>query len=122
MAHGSPISREDTVYPSVTRYALEKKLAGERPDILVCGHTHIPFIKKIAGINVINCGSTGQPVDGDPHPSYALLHLKQTGALSGRIIRFSYPQAELLRAIESSSLPHYLADDFISCGKKREKK
>jgi predicted phosphodiesterase len=119
MAHGSPVCWEDTVYPSLTRYALEKKLAGERPDILVCGHTHIPFIKKIAGISVINCGSAGQPVDGDPHPSYALLHLKPTGAPAGRIIRFSYPQEELIRAIAGSSLPGYLADDFISGTKKK---
>jgi len=121
MTHGSPSSWEDTVYQSITRCALEKKLAGEKPDILVCGHTHVPFIKKVAGITVINCGSAGMPIDGEPNPSYALLRISQTGAPSGRIIRFSYPQEELVRAIASSSLPPDLADDFQSGKKKREK-
>jgi predicted phosphodiesterase len=121
MVHGSPLSWDDPIYPSITRYALARKIAGEKPDILVCGHTHIPFVKKVAGITVINCGSAGQPVDGDPHPSYALLRIKQPGRPSGRIVRFSYPQEELIRAIADSSLPPELADNFTNGIKKREK-
>jgi predicted phosphodiesterase len=122
MVHGSPLSWDDAIYPSLTRHALEKKLAGvERPDILVCGHTHVPFIKKVAGTVVINCGSAGMPVDGDPHPAYALLHIKQTGRPSAKIVRFSYPQEELIRAIAGSSLPPDIADNFTNGIKKREK-
>jgi predicted phosphodiesterase len=54
MVHGSPVSAEDTIYPSITPYGLKKKLAGTRVDILVCGHTHIPFVRRVAGILVVN--------------------------------------------------------------------
>jgi predicted phosphodiesterase len=120
MVHGSPASVEDTIYPSITTYGLKKKLAGTRLDILVCGHTHIPFVRRLAGALVVNCGSAGQPVDGDPRPAYALLKIEQRKPPSARIIRFDYPKAGLLRAIERSSLPRGLSADFSEGNKKRE--
>jgi len=120
MVHGSPLSAEDTLYPSLTTYGLRKKLAGERPDILVCGHTHIPFVKRLEGILVVNCGSAGHPVDGDPRPSYALVKVMGGKPPSGRIIRFDYPKEEVIREIERSSLPRNLARDFLEGNKKRE--
>jgi predicted phosphodiesterase len=120
IVHGSPVSPEDTIYPSITRYSLEKKLSGEKTDIIVCGHTHIPFVKRFAGITVVNCGSAGQPIDGDPRPSYALINIDKKKPPSVAIIRFRYPYEELIRAIEDSSLPHGLASDFRNGDKKRE--
>jgi putative phosphoesterase len=120
MVHGSPMSAEDAIYPSITPYGLKKKLAGTRLDILVCGHTHIPFVRRVAGALVVNCGSAGQPVDGDPRPAYALVKIQQGKPPSARIIRFDYPKAELLQAIERSSLPHGLSADFSEGNKKRE--
>ncbi|MFZ4439511.1 MAG: metallophosphoesterase family protein [Syntrophales bacterium] len=120
MVHGSPVSAEDTIYPSITPFALKKKLAGTRLDILVCGHTHIPFVKRVAGALVVNCGSAGQPVDGDPRPAYALVNIQRGKPPSARIIRFDYPKEGLLRAIERSSLPRSLSADFSEGNKKRE--
>ena len=121
VVHGSPLSVEDTIYPSITRRGLEGKLSGEKPDILVCGHTHIPFVKRFARIIVVNCGSVGQPLDGDPRPSYALMDIEKGGSPTVRIIRFTYPYEELAKAIENSSLPPILANDFRKGDKKREK-
>ena len=120
MVHGSPVSAEDTIYPSITPYGLKKKLDGTRVDILVCGHTHIPFARRVAGALVVNCGSAGHPVDGDPRPAYALVKIQQGKPPSSRIIRFNYPKAGLLRAIEQSSLPRGLFADFSEGNKKRE--
>ncbi len=120
MVHGSPLSAEDAIYPSITTRGLKKKLAGEQPDILVCGHTHIPFVKQVAGTIVVNCGSAGHPVDGDPRPAYALVKFMKGKPLTGRIIRFDYSLAEIVRAVEQSSLPGSLAKDFREGNKKRE--
>lgn len=120
MVHGSPVSAEDAVYPSITPFGLKRKLAGMKPDILVCGHTHIPFTRRVGGILVINCGSVGHPVDGDPRPAYALMKIQQGKPPSARIIRFDYPKAELFDALERSSLPRDLAADFSEGNKKRE--
>ncbi len=41
-------------------------------DVLVVGHTHTPFIRKIGRTLVVNPGSLGQPKTGRPLACYAL--------------------------------------------------
>jgi len=118
LVHGSPGSDVDTIYPSITAEALARKLAGRKPDLLACGHTHIPFIRRISGVTVVNCGSAGYPVDGDPRPTYALLEFDHGKKPSARIIRFSYDAAKTVGAIASTDLPESLLRDFAE-GTKR---
>jgi putative phosphoesterase len=119
VVHGSPVSQDDAVYPSITNRGLAVKLGDARPDILVCGHTHIPFLKRISGILVVNCGSAGHPVDGDPRPSYALVRAGRGLAPSGRIIRFDYDRNRTAVALEATSLPKGLRKDFAEGIKRR---
>ncbi len=42
-------------------------------DIVLLGHTHLPMYRRIDGKRFINPGSLGQPRDGDPRASYAVL-------------------------------------------------
>jgi putative phosphoesterase len=91
VVHGSPLGDTDYVYPSLTVGALAAKLGAERPDVLACGHSHIPFTRRIAGVMVINAGSVGRPVDGDPRGSYALVDLELGRIARARIVRFPYP-------------------------------
>ena len=119
VVHGSPVSLDDTVYPSITSPGLAVKLGDVRPDILVCGHTHIPFVKRISGILDVNCGSAGYPVDGDPRPSYALVCAGSGLAPSGRIIRFDYDKNKTITALETTSLPKGLRKDFARGIKRR---
>ncbi|MHB1325357.1 MAG: metallophosphoesterase family protein [Thermoleophilia bacterium] len=51
--------------------ALELKTASA--DIVLTGHTHKPFIRKIDGRLMVNVGSVGQPRDGIPRASYAII-------------------------------------------------
>jgi putative phosphoesterase len=117
--HGSPVSMEDAVYPSITKRGLEAKLGDARPDVLVCGHTHIPFVKRIGGTLVVNCGSAGHPVDGDPRPAYALVHTEHAVAPCGRIVRFEYDRNRTMTALEKTSLPKGLRKDFSEGTKMR---
>ena len=41
-------------------------------DVLVMGHTHYPFIKKVADVLVVNCGSCGLPRDVGNLASFAV--------------------------------------------------
>jgi predicted phosphodiesterase len=112
MVHGGPASAEEVIYPSITPYGLIKRIEGDRPDILVCGHTHVPFTRRIAGILLVNCGSAGLSVDGDPRPSYALVKIEKGKPPSARIVRFNYPMDGLLREMERSALPKGVLPDF----------
>ena len=91
VVHGSPLADTDYIYPSLTPQALTAKLGADRPRVLVCGHSHVPFTREIAGIRVLNCGSAGRPVDGEPRGALALCDFPGQGRVRSRIIRFPYP-------------------------------
>jgi putative phosphoesterase len=119
VVHGSPLSTDDAIYPSITRRGLEAKAGGVRPDVLVCGHTHIPFVKRIGGVLIVNCGSAGHPVDGDPRPAYALVNAEKGAVPRGRIVRFEYDRNLTIKALEKTSLPKGLQKDFAEGAKMR---
>ncbi|MFB6241526.1 MAG: metallophosphoesterase [Candidatus Nanosalina sp.] len=88
MVHGSPRKpveeyvREGDVTPEFLDSCFDSE-----PDVLIMGHTHVPFVKKVSGTLVFNPGSVGQPRDSDPRASYALL---DTETLEAEIHRVEY--------------------------------
>jgi putative phosphoesterase len=119
VVHGSPLSMDDAIYPSITRRGLEAKVGGVRPAVLVCGHTHIPFVKRIGGVLIVNCGSAGHPVDGDPRPAYALVCAEEGVVPRARIVRFEYDRNRTIAALGKTSLPKGLQKDFAEGAKMR---
>ena len=119
MFHGSPEGNEGRIYPSITGRAIASMSNEPLPDVLIAGHTHIPFVKEVDGCLIMNPGSAGQPVDGDSRPTFGLLEINEKGLPFGQIIRFDYPEKTLLAAIERAGLPKWLARDFQT-GKKRK--
>jgi len=41
--------------------------------LVIYGHIHRPYVRKLEGLTVANSGSVGLPYDGDPRPSYLLI-------------------------------------------------
>ena len=48
-------------------------LAGVDADIVVCGHTHVQFDRRIGDIRLVNAGSVGMPYEDEPGAYWALL-------------------------------------------------
>ena len=44
-----------------------------RAELVVYGHIHRPYVRRLAGLVVANSGSVGSPFDGDPRASYLLV-------------------------------------------------
>jgi len=101
VVHGSPLSDTDYVFPSVTAPSLRVKTKESLPGLLVCGHSHIPFTRRIAGVRVVNCGSVGRPVDGDPRGALALCEFPGNGQVICRIARFAFPVEPLVADLVS---------------------
>jgi putative phosphoesterase len=99
--HGSPLSDTDSIFPSITRPALTAKLGESRPQLLVCGHSHVPFARRVAGVHVVNCGSVGRSVDGDPRGALALCDFSDTDRVVCRIVRFAYPLDPLIADLQA---------------------
>lgn len=75
--HASPRSEKEYMYkyftPELSDNALKKFIGDVNADILIVGHSHYPFVKKIDNLTVINPGSVGQPRIGGPKTSFAII-------------------------------------------------
>ena len=69
-------------------------------DLVVYGHVHVPFIRRVGGFTVANSGSVGMPFDGDHRASWLLV---QDG--SAEIRRVEYDLAGELSVVEACGLP-----------------
>jgi predicted phosphodiesterase len=70
--HGSPLSDVDS-FPAEPSDDDERLLAGVRGTTVVFGHSHLQFRRPGPnGTTLINPGSAGMPLDGDPRAAYAL--------------------------------------------------
>ncbi len=104
MYHGSIESVVEYVYEDDTRGSM---LSGADADILILGHTHIPYMKKFGSGLIMNPGSVGQPRDGDPRGSLAII---DPGARTCSLVRFDYDIESAWTAIVSAGLPDYLGE------------
>ena len=51
----------------------EAPAKGQGSSLVLYGHTHRPVDRVVGDMRVVNDGSVGMPLDGDPRPAYALL-------------------------------------------------
>ena len=93
--HASPLSDMRSFLPEAGE-ADEALMAGTAPSRLVFGHTHIAFRRPGPdGVELVNPGSVGIPLDGDRRAAYALVD--EGGALESR--RVAYDHAASARAV-----------------------
>ncbi len=104
MFHGSPADPDEYVQEDAVDRDL---LDGTGCDILILGHTHVPYVKSFDERLVLNPGSVGQPRDGDPRGSFAIV---DTDKMDCETVRFEYPVKEAADAIVSAGLPRILAE------------
>ena len=86
--------------PDVSQKELEDELKDIHADIVFIGHTHLPMVRKIHDIIVVNPGSVGQPRDGVPMVSYAVW---EDGSIS--IKRVPYDIEATIKGLQGSNIP-----------------
>jgi protein phosphatase len=76
-------------------------------DLILLGHTHRAMMRKLKSI-ILNPGSVGQPRDGDPRASFALLGEEV------RIERIDYDVENVVRKIKDLKLEKWAEESLIS--------
>ncbi len=110
LVHGSPRRPlYEYVMPNTSTVRLEEDRKEMNVDILVLGHTHVPFIKEVPGGIVFNPGSVGQPRDGDPRASYIQMEVGGD-SVDLQIRRVEYPIEKASSKIYKAGLPPFLGD------------
>jgi putative phosphoesterase len=112
--HGSPRKINEYLYEDRPQATFERiaKLAG--CDVLLFGHTHLPYQKRVAETLFVNAGTIGKPRDGDSRAGYVLLSLKRHPKVEFR--RVAYDVESASRSICQSGLPHFYADVLETSG------
>ncbi len=82
LVHGSPRRINEYLYEDKPESTFARIAADAEADLIVCGHTHRPYEKSVAGVWFVNDGSAGKPKDGDPRACWALVDTsRQVGDL-----------------------------------------
>lgn len=109
LVHGSPRRISEYLFEDRPDRSLERLLDMVEADVLVCGHTHIPYHRILpSGRHVVNAGSVGKPKDGDPRACYVIL-TGHNPTLEVNFIRVAYDVERAAQAIEASTMPHEYA-------------
>jgi putative phosphoesterase len=99
--HGSPRSDEEIVTAATTEGRLRDILAGVDQDLVVCGHTHAQFDRRVGAKRVVNAGSVGMPYQGKPVGAFWLL----LGADGISLQRSDYDLDRALKRIRATGYP-----------------
>jgi len=71
--HATPRSDEEVL----TRISPDERwldaLAGVAEPVVVCGHTHVQFDRRLGDVRLVNAGSVGMPYEREPGAYWALL-------------------------------------------------
>jgi diadenosine tetraphosphatase ApaH/serine/threonine PP2A family protein phosphatase len=101
--HGSPRSDEEMMLRTTPEERMLEFVDGVEADVVVCGHTHMQFDRKVGYRRVVNAGSVGLPY-GAPGAHWLLLgpglEHRQTDydvdAAAERLLAGGWPQAPKL--------------------------
>jgi len=71
--HATPTSDR----PILTRITPEgdvaRELGGVQTGVVVCGHTHVQYDRRVGPVRLVNAGSVGMPYEGSPDARWAIL-------------------------------------------------
>jgi len=110
LVHGSPSNfLNGKISKLESLESMEKYFQDTGADIIICGQTHIPFVKELYGKYIINAGSVGLPRDRNPRACYVFIDLDN---MEINFRRVSYDLDSLVRKMRELNFPEALIDQF----------
>lgn len=110
LVHGSPRKVNEYLFEDRPIDYFERIMDAAASDVLVCGHTHLPYHKLLpSGRQIVNAGSVGKPKDHDPRACYVTLTANARD-LSVEFLRVTYDIELTAQTIEATpeqgGMPH----------------
>jgi predicted phosphodiesterase len=113
LCHGSPKSTTEYLFETRSDGYLRQFTGGGRndasADIIVFGHTHVPYHRTIDGVDFVNTGSVGRPKDGDARAGYCVL-TTDGDSVQVEQVRLAYDVELACERLVTAGLPAYFAD------------
>lgn len=117
LVHGSPRQMNEYLFADRDERSLARIAATADCDVLVFGHTHIPWTRTIGDVLFVNAGSAGKPKDGDPRACWVSLTLTAGEPPGVTFHRVPYDIDSMAEAIRrADGLPDHFAADLETAG------
>ncbi|MBN2617023.1 MAG: metallophosphoesterase family protein [Spirochaetales bacterium] len=107
IVHGSPDSSSEYIRKDSSQ--IDKYFGLMETDILVCGHTHIPYIAQKDNKYILNSGSVGKSKWGRPQGSYILLTVNNSD-FDIEIIYVNYDYNKMVNHLKNNYFPEKLIE------------
>jgi diadenosine tetraphosphatase ApaH/serine/threonine PP2A family protein phosphatase len=102
LVHGSPRKINEYMYEDRPDAYFERIFDGVGADVIVCGHTHLPYHKVLpSGRQIVNAGSVGKPKDNNRDACYVVLSTED-GNLNVEFTRVPYDVERAASAVEAA--------------------
>jgi putative phosphoesterase len=98
--HATPQSDEALLRADTPDAEVAAMLADVPQHLLLCGHVHVQYRRRVGAVEVVNPGSVGFPFDGQPGAAWALV---EDGEVALR--RAPYDAEAVARRLEASDNP-----------------
>jgi putative phosphoesterase len=108
LVHGSPRKINEYLFEDRPAATFERLAALAGTDLVVFGHAHKPYQKRVGKTLFVNVGSVGKPHDGDPRACYAVLDLGRESRVELR--RVDYDVAAAAEVVRRAGLPGEFAE------------
>lgn len=101
VVHGSPTEIDEYLYENEEVFKeLSKKVT---EDIIICGHTHIPYVREINNKYFINAGSVGKPKHGDWRSTYVVMEIIENNVCC-KIEKIEYDLDAMVQDIKNNRM------------------
>jgi putative phosphoesterase len=106
--HATPRSDEEIITALTPDVRLREILSGIEQNLVVCGHVHAQYDRRVDSKRVVNAGSVGMPYQGEPVGAFWLL--------LGPGVEFRRSEYDLGRAVsEFRAIGCPAAEDMAEC-------
>lgn len=102
--HASMLGDDRGLNVRATDEELATRLVGCDADVVVAGHTHEPFDRRVGAVRVVNLGSVSLPKGEDRRATYALLEAEE-GRYELERRHVAYDVDAVVKAMEASTYP-----------------
>lgn len=108
--HGSPDTPGEKLNLNIDPIRLGKLLDQQRCTILACGGTHVPVVRKLNMGILLNPGSVGLSLNGEPGADYAIVRISSEGDIEVEMDKVEYDFAAVAFDIIAWGLPAMVAE------------
>ncbi len=105
VCHANPHDLQRRMEPDMSDRELREVIGGAEAAVIAFGHHHVPFVREVDDVLLVDVSAVGNPKDEDLRCKYAIIEWDEaTRRWSAEIRRIPYPLEATREQIRSSNL------------------